>query len=171
MRILLYLLASALPAWAASSSDDSKHPHIPCTIRSPTSGAFFDLNPVRIELPEEGKTAAKGARNTSWPARGYDYGANFTLNFCSPVVEELHDVIGVDKSKWGNVGAYYEAGGKIFSLGSVATSDSDKASSLARDRGRADLGQEQQLTSRLPRPQAGTQLHGRLALPVAYVLA
>ena len=114
---LVVVCALALPAWAAS--DDTKHPHIPCTIRSPTSGAFFDLNPVRIELPEEGKTAAKGARNVSWPARGYDYGANFTLNFCSPVVEELHDVVGVEKSKWSSIGAFYETGGKIFSLGSV----------------------------------------------------
>jgi len=117
MYSLFYFLAVALPALAASSVDDSKHPKVPCTIRSPTSGAFFDLNPIRVQLPEEGKKVSKDARNASWPARGWDYGSNFTINFCSPVVEELEDVVGVEKSEWKNVAAYYEKAGKIYSLG------------------------------------------------------
>lgn len=117
MHLLYYFLSMALPVLAASSSDDVKHPKVPCTIKSPTSGAYFDLNPIRVQLPEEGKKAAKDARNTSWPARGWDYGANFTINFCSPVVEELENVVGVDKSEWKNVAAYYEKAGKVYSLG------------------------------------------------------
>ncbi|KAJ9630413.1 Cation-independent mannose-6-phosphate receptor CI-MPR [Taxawa tesnikishii (nom. ined.)] len=117
MHLLYYSLSFALPILAASPTDDSKHPHVPCTIRSPSSGAFFDLNTVHVELPPEGKKAPKDARNASWPARGYDYGANFTLNFCGPVVENLEDVVGVEKSRWQNVSAYYELDGKIYSIG------------------------------------------------------
>lgn len=117
MWILYYSLAFALPALAASSADDTKHPRVPCTIRSPTSGAFFDLNPVNIQLPAEGKKWPKDARNESWPARGYDYGSNFTLNFCGPVVEEIEAAVGISKSKLDRIGAYYEKGGKVYSIG------------------------------------------------------
>lgn len=115
--LLYYSLAFALPCLVAAASDDPKHVHIPCTIRSPTSGAFFDLNPVHVSPPEEGKKAAKDARHESWPARGYDYGANFTLNFCGPVVEELEDVVGVEKSMWQNISAFYNMDGKTYSIG------------------------------------------------------
>ncbi|KAK5000103.1 hypothetical protein LTR28_013173, partial [Elasticomyces elasticus] len=47
----------------------------------------------------------------------YDYGANFTLNFCGGVVEELKDVVGVDEGRWRNVSAFYEKGGKTYSIG------------------------------------------------------
>jgi len=117
MHLLYYSLAFALPVLAANG-DDTKHPHVPCTIRSPTSGAFFDLNPVHVQLPAEGTKPSKDARLESWHARGYDYGTNFTLNFCGPVVEELKDVVGVHESYWKNVSAYYEMGGKIYSIGS-----------------------------------------------------
>jgi len=119
MHLLYYSLAFALPILAASSNEETKHAHVPCTIRSSSTGSFFDLNPVRIELPEEGKKVPKDARNESWTARGYDYGANFTLNFCSPVVEQLEDVVGLEKSQWANVGGYYEKGGKVYSIGFV----------------------------------------------------
>lgn len=116
MHLLYYSISFALPILAASSSDDSKH-HNPCTIRSPTSGAFFDLNPVHVTLPEAGKKVPKDARNESWSARGYDYGANFTLNFCGPVIENLTDVVGVDDSRWANVSAFYKFEGKTYSIG------------------------------------------------------
>lgn len=118
MQILYYSLAFALPILAASSSaDDKKNPRTPCAIRSPVSGAFYDLNAVRLHLPEIGEKVPKDARNTSWPARGYDYGANFTLNICGPVIEKLRDVKGVSESKWKNVSAYYEMGGDTYSIG------------------------------------------------------
>lgn len=121
MQLLYYSLAFALPALAAAASDDSKTPRVPCTIRSPTSGAFFDLNPIHVELP---KKASKDARLESWQARGYDYGANFTLNFCGPVVEDLKDVVGVEENRWRNISAYYEIGGKTYSIGCVTLSPS-----------------------------------------------
>jgi cation-dependent mannose-6-phosphate receptor len=119
--ILCHLLAFGLPiALGAASSDDSKKDspkHSPCTIRSPTSGAFFDLNPIHIIPPAHLKKASKDARNESWPARGYDYGANFTLNFCGPVIENLTNVVGVDEARWQNVSAFYNLNGKTYSIG------------------------------------------------------
>ncbi|GAB7353032.1 hypothetical protein MBLNU459_g3588t1 [Dothideomycetes sp. NU459] len=111
---LAFALALALPLLVAAASDDSKSKSVPCTIRSPTSGAFFDLNPIHVQLP---KKASKDARTESWPARGYDYGANFTLNFCGPVVEKLDDVVGVEQNRWQNVSAFYQIGGKTYSIG------------------------------------------------------
>lgn len=119
--ILYQLLAAGLPlVHGAASSDDSKSSkenHVPCTIRSPTSGAFFDLNPLHLVLPADPKKASKDARNESWSARGYDYGANFTLNFCGPVIENLTHVVGVDEARWQNVSAFYEFDGKTYSIG------------------------------------------------------
>jgi hypothetical protein len=53
----------------------------------------------------------------SWTASGYDYGTNFTINFCEPVVEPLLNVVGVDRKDWGNVSAYYRLDGDTYSIG------------------------------------------------------
>jgi cation-dependent mannose-6-phosphate receptor len=53
--------------------------------------------------------------------RGYDYGANFTVNFCAPVVENLTDVVGIEESRWQNVSAFYEKEGKTYSIGSESS--------------------------------------------------
>jgi cation-dependent mannose-6-phosphate receptor len=100
-----------------SSSDKKSKPLKPCTIRSPTSERFFDLNPIAVTLPEEGKKPHKDDRTESWHSRGHDYGVNFTINFCKPVVEEIEDVVGVKKAHWGNVSAFYEMKGKTYSIG------------------------------------------------------
>lgn len=119
MKLLYYSLAFALPILAATSSPGSEDekPKTPCAIRSPLTNSFFDLNKVRVELPEEGKKSPSDARNTSWPARGWDYGTNFTLNICGPVVEKLDNVFGVPENKWQNISAYYQKDGKTYSLG------------------------------------------------------
>jgi cation-dependent mannose-6-phosphate receptor len=117
MKSLLYsllLLASARYARAASDK-----PLKPCTIVSPTTERFFDLNPIRRMPLEDGQKKPKGDSDGSWHARGYDYGANFTLNICGPVVEELHDVQDLDKDLWQNVSAFYEVGKKVYSIGYV----------------------------------------------------
>ena len=123
MRLLYYSLAFALPILAALAPDDKdkekEKPRKGCTIRSPTTGAFFDLNPVRLHFAEEGEKTHSDARNTSWAARGYDYGANFTLNICGPVLEKLDDVVGVPEANWKNVSAFYEKAGQTYSIGSV----------------------------------------------------
>jgi cation-dependent mannose-6-phosphate receptor len=114
------LALSASTVFAASSPADEKKskapPVKPCTVRSPTSGAFFDLHSLSIKPPA--KNAKKSDTTVeSWHAKGYDYGSNFTLNFCDPVVEDLTDVEGVEKAMWGNVSAFYTVGKKTFSLG------------------------------------------------------
>ena len=52
-------------------------------------------------------------------AKGYDYGVNFTMNFCAPVVEEIKDVKGVEEKMWRNVSGFYRREGKIYSIGYV----------------------------------------------------
>jgi len=109
---------------ADSSASDgngkkAKEPVVkPCTIRSPSSGLFFDLNTIGIPRPKESDTKKKGDERTeSWHAKGYDYGANFTLNFCAPVIEDLGSVEGVDKGLWQNVSAFYTEGKRTYSIG------------------------------------------------------
>lgn len=89
----------------------------PCTLNAPFSGQFYDLNIITVQPIKDHKKAHKDDRTESWHARGYDYGANFTLNFCAPVIESLEDVVGVSSSLWGNVSAYYEMNGKKYSIG------------------------------------------------------
>lgn len=111
--LALYLsLASADPAPAKATET----PHEPCTIRSRTSGAFFDLNPLHVLPPAESKH--KHPREISWNTTGYDYGYNFTMNFCGPVLENVTDVVGVEENLWRNVSAFYKDDrGKLFSIG------------------------------------------------------
>jgi cation-dependent mannose-6-phosphate receptor len=69
-----------------------------------------------IIVPEDAK-APKHVPTVDYIARGWDYGSNFTLNICGAVVKGVEDVVGVEKSLWQNVSAYYESKGKVFSLG------------------------------------------------------
>lgn len=113
--LILPLLVSA-----ASTSDDkkTKEPALkPCTIRSPASGAFFDLSSLSLHPPKDTKDVKKGEVAESYHVKGQDYGANFTINFCAPVVEDLKDVEGVDKKLAQNVSAYYMIGKKSYSIG------------------------------------------------------
>lgn len=122
MQLLYYSLALYLstlsardPVADAAPAKDTVAPQLPCTIRSPTSGAFFDLSPLHIEDPALSKL--KYPRDYSWNTTGWNLPYNFTMNFCGPVVEELEDVVGVPKANWGNVSAYYKEGGKVYSIG------------------------------------------------------
>lgn len=100
----------------AAASDDVKKPSNPCTIAS-TSGSFYDLGPLSILPPTYGKKPGKNDKTSSWHARGYDYKSNFTLNVCAPVIEDVEDVVGVDRGHWKNVSAFYEFEDKTYSLG------------------------------------------------------
>lgn len=118
MQLLYYSLALYLSLTSAdpAPAKASDTPREPCTIRSPTSGAFFDLNPLHILPPAESKS--KHPREISWNATGYDYGYNFTMNFCGPVLENITDVVGVKEESWKNVSAFYKDDhGKIYSIG------------------------------------------------------
>jgi len=114
LALYLGLSSSSSSAYAASSPKETPPP-APCTIHSPTSHAFFDLNPLHIEDPTTSK--AKHPRTYSYNTTGWDIGYNFTMNFCGPVVEELEGVVGVDKEVWRNVSAYYKKEGKVYSIG------------------------------------------------------
>ncbi|RMY74018.1 hypothetical protein D0862_14191 [Hortaea werneckii] len=96
------VLASPSPvADAAPARETSAVPQQPCTVRSPNTGAFFDINPLHIEDPALSK--AKHPRDYSWNTTGWGLPYNFTMNFCGPVVEALEDgVVGVEKKDWGN---------------------------------------------------------------------
>lgn len=112
LSIQLLLYSSSVIAAATPK------PWKPCTVHSPNTGSYFDLAP--ISLSESGiKEGYNDYRNESWHAKGYDYPANFTINFCAPVMEELEDVVGVEEERWQNVSAYYQIGDEIYSIGYV----------------------------------------------------
>ena len=117
--LLLFLSATSFTPVASAS--DSSDTHISCVARSPTTGLYYDLNAISLTPPEskDGAKIHKGDRDESWQARGHDYGTNFTINICSPVIEDVEDVEGVEKSRWKNVSAYYEKSGKVYSIGCV----------------------------------------------------
>ncbi|KIW06250.1 uncharacterized protein PV09_02723 [Verruconis gallopava] len=122
LSAILAVLAAVATPTAADSPDKSekkaREPMLkPCTIRSPTTGHFFDLNPISVHLPDPKDKKKADARTESWHANGWDYGSNFTLNFCAPVVEELDDVEGLSKSMRKNVSAFYTQGKKTYSIG------------------------------------------------------
>ncbi|KAJ5130900.1 uncharacterized protein N7515_006939 [Penicillium bovifimosum] len=116
----LFFILSALRL--SGASDSSLKDDASCIARSPTSGLYFDLNAISLSPPDmnDGK-AMKDARNQSWFARGHDYPANFTINICAPVIENVTDVVGVEASRWKNVSAYYEQNNKIYSIGQQAS--------------------------------------------------
>ncbi|KAH9906396.1 mannose 6-phosphate receptor domain-containing protein [Xylariomycetidae sp. FL2044] len=113
---LLALLSAPVAADAEKTATAER-----CTASS-TSGAFFDLRPdVALKPNPDGSKPAhsKGAPIADYHARGYDYGFNFTLNICDPVVEKVDNVVGVDEGKWQNISAYYVSKGDVYSLGSM----------------------------------------------------
>jgi hypothetical protein len=114
---LLFLLSQADFSAASDTSKTSK-PLKPCTARSPTTERFFDLNPIRKKPKDKDDKRRKEEEPVeSWHARGWDYGANFTINFCGPVVEDLNNVQDLSEKLWKNVSAYYEIGTKQYALG------------------------------------------------------
>jgi len=92
------------PSWAASSSNSDSAYSDPCTIHSSLSGSFYDVRPLTLK---ESGTKTQAATNESYHSRGYDYGANFSINICGPVVEELDDVYGIPRRQWANISAFY----------------------------------------------------------------
>lgn len=122
MRTILstFLIPCSLPFTILAADSKTSAPVKPCTISSPSSGSFFDLNAITVQPPaKDSQKVHKDDRTSSWPAKGYDYGANFTINFCAPVVEELENVVGVEDDLWRNISAYYKVGKKTYSMGYV----------------------------------------------------
>lgn len=102
-----------------SNADSSeKAPPLPCTIHSPSSGSFYDLQPISLKRPDLDKRSSKNMKTKSWQANGYDFNANFTLNICAHVIEDIKDdVDGIDQKQWQNISAFYTKGGKTYSIG------------------------------------------------------
>lgn len=120
---LLFLLSAPVTSvYAASEPTGKKDGLSPCVVRSPATGLYYDLNAISVPRPDpsDGKKSNKNAPRESWHAKGHDYHANFTLNICAPVVEDIKDVVGVERDRWKNVSAYYEKEGKIYSIGEQA---------------------------------------------------
>lgn len=92
-----------------------------CVATSPTTGLYYDLSSLTVHPPPtDPEKSRKHARDQSWHAKGYDYPANFTLNICAPVIEDVRDVVGVEEQNWRNVSAYYQRDGRTYSIGFVA---------------------------------------------------
>ncbi|KAL4756080.1 putative vacuolar sorting receptor (Mrl1) [Aspergillus foveolatus] len=118
---LCFLLASAFTSVYAASDSSGSGELAPCVARSPTTGLYYDLNALHVQpLPSDEKSR-KYVRDESWHAKGYDYNANFTLNVCGPVVENVTDVVGVEEERWQNVSAYYQMDDKTYSIGQQAS--------------------------------------------------
>lgn len=92
----------------------------PCVATS-GSGAFYDLRDdiARPLKQGEKEKSHKGPTEDYTYVRPHDWPYNFTMNVCAPVVDPVRDVVGVERAQWKNISAYYEDGGKTYSLGSV----------------------------------------------------
>jgi cation-dependent mannose-6-phosphate receptor len=90
----------------------------PCVATS-ASGAFYDLRDDIASAVKDGEKEKthKGPIEDYLYSKPHDWPYNFTMNVCAPVVKEVKDVVGVDKAMWKNISAYYEAEGKVYSLG------------------------------------------------------
>lgn len=113
----LTAITSILSLASAAAPSDTKEPvGDPCTIHSATTGSFYDVRPLMLT---EAGTKTQAATNESYHSRGYDYGANFTINICGPIVEQLGSVDGIQKSRVANISAFYRdpSDDTIYSLG------------------------------------------------------
>ncbi|KAE8149642.1 mannose-6-phosphate receptor binding domain-containing protein [Aspergillus avenaceus] len=119
---LLFFLSSPHTSVHAASDSSGSDALSPCVARSPTTGFYYDLNTISLSPPSTKDEKLRGnIRDESWHAKGHDYNANFTINVCAPVVEDIKDVVGVESARWKNVSAYYEKEGKIYSIGQQAS--------------------------------------------------
>ena len=128
-----------------------------CTATSSTgSGAFFDLRPDTAVIPDKGKSHKAGVTK-DYHSKGYDYGKNFTMNICGPVVDGVSDVVGLDKKAWANVSAYYVSHGNTYSMGSVLAAATGCLCVLT-------MRQVPVHGIAQPRAKARLAVHGRLSL-------
>ncbi len=117
--MLATLVATALAAdqTSPSSTSSAAAEATPCVAHS-ASGSFFDLRPdTAVAIEKDGPKPPKNALTVDYIARGWDLGFNFTLNICGSVVKPVDDVVGLKESQARNVSAYYEKGGKVYSIG------------------------------------------------------
>lgn len=117
---LALLLAAASTSVMAADPAEKTPTTTACTA-STTAGSFFDLRPDIAKKGADTKHRRRGdAPHKDYHARGWDYGFNFTLNVCEPVVETPDNVRGLDRDSWQNISAYYVSKGDVYSLGAAS---------------------------------------------------
>ncbi|KAJ1334992.1 M6PR family protein [Microdochium nivale] len=121
---LLALVALAAPTVLARAPEaDKTTSTLPCTATS-GSGAFYDLRAdTAVPAKEDGSKPKDSLHRPTvdYHPRGWDYGANFTLNLCAPVVEAFDNVVDIEEGHWQNISAYYQLKGAVYSLGFAST--------------------------------------------------
>ncbi|KAK9249542.1 mannose-6-phosphate receptor binding domain-containing protein [Lipomyces tetrasporus] len=92
---------------AETTTDDLQE----CTAIAPHTGNFFDLR---------GLTRVKDVDESDFHVRGHDYGHNFTMNICAPVLGAGGKFSGIADPR--NVSAYYTSdSGEQFSIGEASS--------------------------------------------------
>ncbi|TGZ85676.1 mannose 6-phosphate receptor domain-containing protein [Ascodesmis nigricans] len=107
-----FFVSAVIASYTETPPPDNSHDDPECTVTSPFSESFFDLRPLR-RLPD------RDPPHHDWVVKGQDYGANFTINICGPVLSDIEiEDLG---EKGQNVSAFFEKDGEQFSIGSVST--------------------------------------------------
>jgi len=83
-------------------------------VTSPHSENFYDLRKLR-------RVPSHTPPHSDWFVKGQDYNANFTINICAPVLSNTSYVSGVEELQRGNVSAFYEKNGTMYSIGSASS--------------------------------------------------
>jgi len=96
-----------------------KDPDPECTVTNPTTGEFYDLRPLIRRSSDKFHTLKHRTvlnSRTDWVINGQDYGHNFTVNICEPLMSDHSDVVNVNDRT--NVSGYYiDSGGRKISIG------------------------------------------------------
>lgn len=116
-RSRLLFLTAALLGSSLAADEKPTTTQTACTAISTKGGSFFDLRPDIAIAPKK-ETKHKRGPSEDYFVKGYDYPYNFTLNVCEAVLKTPENVIGIDKSSYQNVSAYYTtAAGDTYSIG------------------------------------------------------
>ena len=110
LALLLLLGIIAAVDGRAGSDSPVKPLDEECTITSPHSENFFDLRKLR-------RSPDLTPPQADWQVKGLDYGANFSINICGPVLADTSAVEGVADDKLALVSAFYEKNGTKYSIG------------------------------------------------------
>jgi hypothetical protein len=115
--LLLLVIFDRISPVLSMRADKQKEPDPECTVTNPSTGEFFDLRPlIRRESDKFRPNSRLSDNRTDWEINGRDYGHNFTLNICEPVLSDYSDVVGV--SDHTNVSAFYiDSNGRKISIG------------------------------------------------------
>jgi len=80
-----------------------------CTIRNNATESYYDLsNLIRAQ-----------SGGSDWLVRGFDYGHNFSINICAPVVSPVNKFEGLSDAS--HVSAYYLNGTDAVAIGGAST--------------------------------------------------